>query len=261
MITRDAIETAYSFLHQKRNVYVHSQLEWQRDDIECAIASYADDMNPELYDLLSAGRQDFLREHGRFAQDIAEAVERMEGMLDITTERFTADIDTKTYIERFRKADYFLTFCRQCGNYGRRYGCPPFDYDPLSIIEGYERVRIIGVKIIPHDKRLPLSLAGELMEPVIVSLNKEILETEKQLDGYCCGFVGSCPYCEGKPCARTEGKPCKHPDKVRPSLEAFGFDMSMTAKELLGLDIQWSKDDLIPEYLTLLCGIFYQKKH
>ena len=34
MITRDSIETAYSFLHQKQNVYVHSQLEWQKDDIE-----------------------------------------------------------------------------------------------------------------------------------------------------------------------------------------------------------------------------------
>ncbi len=260
MITRDSIETAYSFLHQKQNVYVHSQLEWQRDDIEYAVASYADDMNPDLYNLIAAGRQDFLREHSRFAQDIALAVERMERMLDTTTERFTADIDTQSYIKRFRNADYFITFCQQCGNYGRRYGCPPFDYNPLTIIESYERIRIIGVKITPHDIGLPLSLAGELMEPVIASLNKELLEMEKHLDGFCCGFVGSCPYCKGESCARIEGKPCKHPDKVRPSLEAFGFDMSLTAKELLGLDIKWSKGNTLPEYITLLCGIFYQKK-
>ena len=56
MITRDSIETAYSFLHQKRNVYIHSSLDWQRDDIEYAIASYADDMSSELLELISEGR-------------------------------------------------------------------------------------------------------------------------------------------------------------------------------------------------------------
>ena len=78
MITRDSIETAYSFLHQKRNVYVHSSLEWQKDDIEYAIASFADSMSPELYASLASGRADFLQDHGRFREDITEAVERLE---------------------------------------------------------------------------------------------------------------------------------------------------------------------------------------
>ncbi|MBQ3876779.1 MAG: hypothetical protein K6D55_05455 [Prevotella sp.] len=81
MITRDSIETAYSFLHQKRNVYIHSALDWQKDDIEYAIASYADDMSQELYDEISGGRPDFLRDHKRFQEDITKAVEQLEGML------------------------------------------------------------------------------------------------------------------------------------------------------------------------------------
>lgn len=81
MITKDSIETAYSFLHQKRNVYIHSSLDWQRDDIELAIASYVDDMSPELYAALSASRPDFLRDHNRFGEDITEAVDRLERML------------------------------------------------------------------------------------------------------------------------------------------------------------------------------------
>ena len=81
MISRDSIETAYSFLHQKRNVYIHSQLDWQRDDIELAIASFVDDMSRELYVLLSAGRSDFLRDHKRFPTDIDRAVEQLERML------------------------------------------------------------------------------------------------------------------------------------------------------------------------------------
>lgn len=81
MITKDSIETAYSFLHQKRNVYIHSSLDWQKDDIEYAIASYVDNMNRELYENISCGRADFLRDNKRFQEDITQAVERLETML------------------------------------------------------------------------------------------------------------------------------------------------------------------------------------
>ena len=81
MITKDSIETAYSFLHQKRNVYIHSTLDWQKDDIEMAIASFTDDMSPELYDAVSEGRADFLRDHKRFQEDITQAVKTLETML------------------------------------------------------------------------------------------------------------------------------------------------------------------------------------
>ncbi len=81
MITKDSIETAYSFLHQKRNVYIHSTMQWQKDDIEWSIGSYVDDMSQELYDVISEGRADFLRDHKRFKDDITKAVEQLERML------------------------------------------------------------------------------------------------------------------------------------------------------------------------------------
>lgn len=174
-----------------------------------------------------------------------------------TTERYTAELDAETYIERFRRADYFLKLCQQCGNYGRRYGCPPFDHDPLTVLQRYDRVRIIGVKVTPHDKSLPLSAAGDMMHPVTTALNEELLELERSSGGMSFSFVGSCPYCDGAQCARIDGKPCRHPDKVRPSLEAYGFDVSLTAKELLGIEIKWSEQGLLPEYLTLVGGVFY----
>lgn len=81
MITRSSIETAYSFLHQKRNVYIHSSLDWQKDDIEYAIGNYVDDMSGELYEAISAGRADFLRDHIRFRVDITQAVHSLECLL------------------------------------------------------------------------------------------------------------------------------------------------------------------------------------
>ena len=81
MITKDSIETAYSFLHQKRKVYIHSTLDWQKDDIEYAIGMYVDDMSQELYEALSDGRADFLRDHKKFQEDITLAVDRLEKRL------------------------------------------------------------------------------------------------------------------------------------------------------------------------------------
>ena len=51
------------------------------DDIELAIGSYVDDMSRELYEALSDGQSDFLRDHKRFQEDITFAVERLETML------------------------------------------------------------------------------------------------------------------------------------------------------------------------------------
>ena len=81
MITKDSIETAYSFLHQKQRIYVHSTLDWQKDDIELAISNYTNDVSQELYDVISGGRADFLRDHKRFQEDITKAVEILEKML------------------------------------------------------------------------------------------------------------------------------------------------------------------------------------
>jgi hypothetical protein len=51
------------------------------DDIELAIGSYVDDMSQELYDVISDGRVDFLRDHKRFREDMTQAVDKLEKML------------------------------------------------------------------------------------------------------------------------------------------------------------------------------------
>ena len=81
MATRDSIETAYSFFHQKLRVYEHSTLAWQRDDIEWAIGDYVSSMNPDLYASLAHGRADFLRDHELFETDLRQAVDELEAEL------------------------------------------------------------------------------------------------------------------------------------------------------------------------------------
>lgn len=42
MITKDSVEAAYCFFHQKYQVYAFSNSEHQKEDIEYAISSYVD---------------------------------------------------------------------------------------------------------------------------------------------------------------------------------------------------------------------------
>lgn len=80
-IPHDAIETAYSFFHQKQRIYQFSTLSWQKDDIEMAISDYVESMNDDLYATLAKGKPDFLRDHRRFAEELLDAVEQLEQLL------------------------------------------------------------------------------------------------------------------------------------------------------------------------------------
>lgn len=181
----------------------------------------------------------------------------MSYSLAITSRRFTAQLPVNDYIARFRRAGYFLELCKECRNYDRRYGCPPFDYNIMERMSQYSTTKIIGVQITPANKHLPLNMAQELMAPVISCLTGELLEEERLTGGLSFGFAGGCNLCGNKPCTRISGTPCRHPDKVRPSLESYGFDLTKTAEQLLGTPIIWSTDNHIPDYLMLICGIFY----
>lgn len=81
MITKDSIEAAYCFFHQKYQVYAFSNSDKQKDDIEYAISLYVEQMNSELYKRLGNGRDEFLLTHIRFAEDMQEAIKTLSQLL------------------------------------------------------------------------------------------------------------------------------------------------------------------------------------
>ena len=92
-----------------------------------------------------------------------------------------------------------------------------------------------------------------MMETERKRTDELLLEMEKTYKGRAF-FPGSCLLCPT--CTRTEGKPCLYPERVRPSLEACGFDIGKTASELLHIELKWGDKDRMPEYLLLVSGIF-----
>ena len=81
MISKDSIEAAYCFFHQKWRVYKFSNMPRQKDDIEYAIAQYVEDMDKELYAAIAHGKPDFLTDHTTFSDDMQAAEERLEEMM------------------------------------------------------------------------------------------------------------------------------------------------------------------------------------
>lgn len=181
-------------------------------------------------------------------------------IIDCSVENYTADITVDEYISRFRDEVKFIGYCRECPNYGNSWGCPPFDYDTTVILRQYKYARLIATKIIPANNNIPIDRSQALIRPVRIGLERRLLELESKYGGRAFAFVGQCLYCGDKPCARLEGKPCRHPDKVRPSLEAFGFDIGRTLSDLFGIKLLWGTDGVLPEYLVLVSALFHNSE-
>lgn len=81
MISKDVIETAYCFFHQKLMIYERSTMEWQKEDIEYAISQYVDMMNVELKAMLSGGDNDWLHDHLKFRVEMTKAVHDLEQIM------------------------------------------------------------------------------------------------------------------------------------------------------------------------------------
>ena len=176
---------------------------------------------------------------------------------EYTSELFTAEIDTASYVRDFRDAPHFEQLCRQCPNYAKRWGCPPLSESECGMFLRYPQLKIIAVKLTPTDTDLPLSTSCKILNAERRRLEPKILEEERLVGGRAALFTGMCLYC--KDCTRTAGQVCRHPELVRPSLEALGFDLDATARKLLNIEILWSNDGKLPPYLLLIGGIFYEK--
>ncbi len=181
---------------------------------------------------------------------------------EYTAEDFTRELPAEEYIRRFRDAERIEGYCRQCPNYGRSWGCPPFDYDVAQrYMHPYKNVLITATRLKPLDPSMPFSEISRMILPERRRLERRLLELERLHSGRSFAYIGSCLYCPAGSCTRPDGLPCRHPDKVRPSLEACGFDIARTTRELFDMELKWSTDGKVPEYLLLVCGFFHNKPH
>ena len=68
-------------------------------------------------------------------------------------------------------------------------------------------------------------------------------------------FAGSCAKCPIVPCPRGAKKKCPRPEFLRPSLEAYGFDVAGIIREFFGKELEWTAKEKPPQTLRLLAAI------
>lgn len=176
---------------------------------------------------------------------------------EYTSEEFWAEIATAELIERFRDAERVGAACRACPNYGRSWACPPFDVDVEQLLTRYERVTIVATKITPTQPDQPIEHARGLIACALMDVTVRLRDMERQMNGMMCGGIGGCTLCPEGECLRLVDKPCCHPNSVRPSLEAYGFDVEHLTHALFNLPLLWSTNNTLPPYLTTTCALFH----
>ena len=179
-----------------------------------------------------------------------------------------ATIEVDEYIRNYRDVDKFIGFCKQCACYNACWACPPFDFDATKRMMNYKHANIIGTKIILDDILLNectgLQQSKEMSYKIILEvrsvLDSKLLALERLNPDSLVFFAGTCHLCKQGECMRIFGKPCLNPDKNRPSLEAFGFDISKTSSQLLNTDLKWGSQERLPEYFVLVSALFTNRE-
>lgn len=181
----------------------------------------------------------------------------MDSPMQYTVTDSFRQLPVADYITRFRDAERIEGYCRECHNYGRAWCCPPFDTDPATLMAPYRNITLIVTRITPRVQGLPFTQTTRLLLPERLRIERQLKEWEQRYGGRAFSYTGSCLHCHRQSCTRPEGKPCRHPEKVRPSLEACGFDVCKTTAELFDTPILWGRDGQMPEYLLLVSGFLH----
>lgn len=161
------------------------------------------------------------------------------------------------FIRKYRHQEDFLIFCKDCKNYNSLWSCPPLSIDVDQFLRDFDYVYVIGVKVIYEPEIIKITDTAEKIKDITTrslqevknKLSATLLALERQIPNSASFSSGGCSLCQC--CQRSNHLPCRQPEKMRHSLEAFGFDLTAITADLLQIELQWSKNSL-PEYYTLI---------
>ena len=173
------------------------------------------------------------------------------------TELYQQVIAMGDFIAKYQDIDKFMAYCRACPNYDTRWSCPSLSFDVGEMLAKYDCVHLVGLKMTYDEETIRSADTSEKVKSVTWdtlfvekrALEETLLTVEGENKGSMSLSSGGCHYCEA--CARTEGKACIYPDKMRYSLDAFGFDLTAITADQFGIELCWSQGAL-PPYYTLI---------
>lgn len=159
-------------------------------------------------------------------------------------EILSKNVPINELIEGYRDEAKFLSYCRECPNYGRLHSCPPLRFDPLDYLREYSYAELIAVKITYDDETIEKLTEKAQQNEMLFSSRKcvqEKLERAKldcEREGVISVAASACSICEK--CSRRDGRDCIHPDKMRYTFDSFGFDVTAVLRDYFDIELIWA---------------------
>lgn len=180
-----------------------------------------------------------------------------EPIINYTVTHYRQMTNMKDFIARYQDIEKFMAFCRECPNYNSVWSCPSLSFEVPDFLSKFTHVYIASVKLDLSKETIEYadtsekikSVTYDILWPEKDKLQDKLREAEKFVPGSTSLTAGGCSIC--KKCSRKDGEKCRFPEKMRYSLDSFGFDLSAITHDVLGYDIQWCKGRL-PDYYTLV---------
>ena len=170
--------------------------------------------------------------------------------------RIDHTVDLKDYLSACVDVLKFEALCRSCPNYGNRWSCPPFDFDPMEIWNRFDTLHLV-THILEPKGGITVQKLLEAHQQEKSKMLEVLMEEEQKHPDSMALWAGTCDLCPV--CAKAEGKPCRMPDRMRHSIEALGGDVGKTAEQYFGYPLLWIEGDTVPAYMTLMGGVLYNK--
>lgn len=183
-----------------------------------------------------------------------------------TTKRHKASVQIDEYLDGYVNVEEFLVYCENCPNYGTFWACPPFDFAPLDYWKRFEILDLYAEEIIfdeqfagkKFEQEAMNRIISDSLKPVKKRLTEDLYELERKTPGSISLSAGSCELCRGD-CARKNQEPCKFPEKMRYSIEALGGNVGLTISKLMGIELEWIREGVLPDRFVLVCGLLKKR--
>lgn len=181
---------------------------------------------------------------------------------DYTIERFEKDTSLAEIRKKYLNYNKTEKLCRACRCHDNNWTCPPFDEQQTKIWTKYEKIKLILLKFNftkqarqkQYNEEEIMEYAFELHHGEKTKIEPELRQYEKQLNGHYL-TCGPCVNC--KTCQKINNKPCIMPQKRKYAMEALGADIINITKDYFNIEMQWIKENKLPEYIIMMVGVLY----
>lgn len=181
----------------------------------------------------------------------------MDHSFRYTARDFTAELPAAAYVARFRDAERVGGYCRECGNYGRSWGCPAVRvrYGGVrhALRHGAARrdqnhARGAGTPGLRSGTPDPARTAAARTSAAGdgTAIRRTLVRLRRNVHSLSRGELHA-PRRQALPPSGTGAAVAR----------SLRFDVARTASELFGIEMKWGSGGRMPEYLTLVCGFFH----